>query len=419
MNTWKRGATAGFFSLLFLALVVQGSSLVAQDNGEAATSEPRDLLATASGAVLVESSHKPRDALALIDGDPASNWSIATKRNPAPYSFTFELMAPAQLSAVGVGGAGERPGGVVGGSAKTILIEAAAEPRGSAFRPLATLEAGSEGVSLAEVTEAGPIQALRFTVQDAQSPEAAFLYLAEVIAHGEMPVPEERDRFSGQFLTGRATHIELKQDGLALTGCYSDNGGRSFGTLDGSVVDGVALVNWKSDEGIAGTALLTIDSTDAISGVRYRHRSRSPWGGPPAEEAASLPCSVERAPANPILAALQKDGEVKIYGILFTHDSDVPRPISLPALTQLLEALEAVPEMRVLIEGHTDADGSDAYNQDLSSRRAASVVAWLTERGIAAERLGSDGRGEKEPVASNKTADGKALNRRVEVSVVQ
>ena len=90
-----------------------------------------------------------------------------------------------------------------------------------------------------------------------------------------------------------------------------------------------------------------------------------------------------------------------------------------PALTQLLEALEAVPDMQVLIEGHTDADGSDAYNQDLSSRRAASVVAWLTERGIAADRLGSDGRGEKEPVASNKTSDGKALNRRVEVSVVQ
>ncbi|GAB5471085.1 MAG: hypothetical protein Kilf2KO_41150 [Rhodospirillales bacterium] len=182
---------------------------------------------------------------------------------------------------------------------------------------------------------------MRFTVEDAQSAEAAFLYLAEVVVQGDMAVPEDPNRFSGQFLTGRATHIELKQDGLSLTGCYSENSGRSFGTIDGSVVDGVALVNWKSDKDIVGTALL------------------------------------------------------------------------------MLEALQAAPEMRVPIEGHTDADGSDAYNQDLSARRAASVVAWLKERGIADGRLGSKGRGEGEPVASNKTADGKALNRRVEVSVVR
>ena len=213
---------------------------------------------------------------------------------------------------------------------KTVLIEGAAQPRGGAFRTLATLEAGSEGVSLAELTGGEPVQALRFTVQDAQSAEAAFLYLAEVVAYGDMAIPDSPERFSGQFATGRATHVELKQDGASLTGCYSDNGGRTFGTLDGSVVDGVALVNWKSDDGIVGTAFLTIDSTGALAGARYRQRSRSPWGGPPAEEAANLPCSAEPAPANPILAALQKDGEVKIYGILFNHDSDVPRSISLP-----------------------------------------------------------------------------------------
>lgn len=416
MNIWSIRTMTALLAVLGLSLVGPGSAVAQEGSEEAA---PVDLLTAARGAVLVEASHKPRDAYSLIDGDPASTWSIATKRNPAPYVFTFELMAPANLSAVGVSGAGERPGGVVGGSAKTIVIEGAAEPRGGAFRPLASLEAGSEGVSLAEVSDPEPVQALRFTVQGAQSPEAAFLYLAEVVAQGEMPLLEEADRFTGQFLTGRSTHIELKQDGLNLTGCYSENSGRSFGTIEGSVVDGVALVNWQSDQGITGTALLTIDSTGALSGVRYRHRSRSTWGGPPSEETASLPCSAEQPPANPILAGLQKDGEVKIYGILFNHDSDVPRSISLPALTQLQEALEAEPGMVVLIEGHTDADGSDSYNQDLSSRRAASVVAWLTERGIAAERLGSEGRGEKEPVASNKTADGKALNRRVEVSVVK
>ncbi|GAB5471084.1 MAG: hypothetical protein Kilf2KO_41140 [Rhodospirillales bacterium] len=93
----------------------------------------------------------------MIDGDPSSTWNIATKRNPAPYSFTFELMAPAQLGPVGVVGAGERPGGVVGGSAKTILIEGATEPRGGEFRTPATLEAASEGESLAELAQGKPV----------------------------------------------------------------------------------------------------------------------------------------------------------------------------------------------------------------------------------------------------------------------
>ncbi len=415
MTMYRPWTAIGAAGLLLICL--SGQALAAEN--AAVDREPADLLTLAKGAVLVEASHKRRDALALIDGDPKSTWNIAAIKKPGPYRFTFELLAPARLSAVGVGGAGPRPGGVAGGSAKTVTVEGARAPRGGTFERLATVEAAPDGVTLTELSGSPEVQALRFTVEAAHSAEAAFWYVAEFVAQGAMSVPETEDRYTGVFATGRSTHIELKQDGIALTGCYSDNGGRSFGALTGSVVDGVALLEWKSQENIAGTAVLTVDSEGALSGVRYRHRSRSPWGGPRASEDVTTPCSEDRTPANPILEALDTQGEAKIYGILFNHDSDVPRSISLPALELLREALEARPALRVVIEGHTDSDGADAYNLDLSARRAAAVVAWLTERGIAADRLRSEGKGEGEPVASNDKADGKALNRRVEVAVIK
>ena len=69
--------------------------------------------------------------------------------------------------------------------------------------------------------------------------------------------------------------------------------------------------------------------------------------------------------------------------------------------------------------GHTDADGSDEYNVSLSERRAQSVVAWMSQNDIAAERLAAVGYGESRPVANNTSAQGKALNRRVEVRTEQ
>jgi outer membrane protein OmpA-like peptidoglycan-associated protein len=87
-----------------------------------------------------------------------------------------------------------------------------------------------------------------------------------------------------------------------------------------------------------------------------------------------------------------------------------------PALNQILEALQANEARAVMIEGHTDSDGSDDANLDLSQRRAQSVVDWLVERGVGAGRLTPMGRGETKPIADNETSAGKAANRRVEVS---
>ena len=83
------------------------------------------------------------------------------------------------------------------------------------------------------------------------------------------------------------------------------------------------------------------------------------------------------------------------------------------------EALRRTPSLRITVDGHTDAISSEAFNLDLSQRRAASVVRYLTGRfGIAAERLVSRGFGEASPIATNETETGRALNRRVEFVVL-
>ena len=87
------------------------------------------------------------------------------------------------------------------------------------------------------------------------------------------------------------------------------------------------------------------------------------------------------------------------------------------ALDRLAGALNTVSQVHARVVGHTDSAGDAAYNQKLSEARAAAVSRALVERGVAEERLSSEGRGEDEPVADNATREGRAANRRVEVIV--
>lgn len=113
---------------------------------------------------------------------------------------------------------------------------------------------------------------------------------------------------------------------------------------------------------------------------------------------------------------LERDGRAATHGILFATDSDVIRPESTPTLTEIGTMLEKYPDLRLTIEGHTDSQGDDAYNQDLSNRRAQAVKAYLVEmHHVNAGRLDTVGLGEGQPVADNGTPEGRAQNRRVEL----
>lgn len=84
---------------------------------------------------------------------------------------------------------------------------------------------------------------------------------------------------------------------------------------------------------------------------------------------------------------------------------------------EFAKAVSAVPLKSLKIIGHTDSKGSNSYNQDLSERRAQSVLSYLTFLGVKADSVKAEGRGEEEPIATNDTAEGRATNRRVDIEI--
>ncbi|HTU09402.1 MAG TPA: OmpA family protein [Allosphingosinicella sp.] len=104
--------------------------------------------------------------------------------------------------------------------------------------------------------------------------------------------------------------------------------------------------------------------------------------------------------------------------VLFATDSDVLHPGAVARLRPLARYLRANPGVRVAIDGHTDSRGSDAHNQDLSERRAESVREALGDMGVRHARFRVRGHGEDSPTASNASAEGMRLNRRVEITLL-
>jgi len=104
--------------------------------------------------------------------------------------------------------------------------------------------------------------------------------------------------------------------------------------------------------------------------------------------------------------------------VLFDFDKAVIKPEGKSKLDDISSKTKGVNLEVVIAIGHADSVGSDAYNQRLSVRRAESVKAYLTSKGIAANRVYTEGKGEKQPVADNKTKEGRAKNRRVEIEVI-
>jgi len=109
---------------------------------------------------------------------------------------------------------------------------------------------------------------------------------------------------------------------------------------------------------------------------------------------------------------------IVLRGVTFEFDRANLTPNAKTILDQAADALLSSRDIRVEIAGHTDARGSDSYNAALSQQRAQSVVTYLGERGIAADRLSAKGYGEAEPVADNESDEGRELNRRVELKIV-
>lgn len=135
---------------------------------------------------------------------------------------------------------------------------------------------------------------------------------------------------------------------------------------------------------------------------------------PPPAPAPPPPAVVEPPPPAEVIAE-----KIVLRGVNFDFDKSAIRPDAAVILDEVVSILSGKPNVRVRVEGHTDHTGPDAYNQGLSERRAASVRKYLADHGIAAANLTSIGFGESRPIATNDTREGRALNRRVELQVLE
>jgi OOP family OmpA-OmpF porin len=139
-----------------------------------------------------------------------------------------------------------------------------------------------------------------------------------------------------------------------------------------------------------------------------------------APRAAPVPAVVAPVPV-PAAAPSPRPTSEKVSfasDTFFDFDKTVVKPEGKAKLDTLIGQIKGIALEVVIAVGHTDSVGSDKYNDRLSQRRADSVKAYLVSKGIEPNRIYTEGKGEKQPVASNKTPEGRAKNRRVEIEVV-
>ena len=172
---------------------------------------------------------------------------------------------------------------------------------------------------------------------------------------------------------------------------------------------------WKNSQGLCWRSGYTTPAAATEEFDPDLVKKPAPAARPaPAPAARPAPAPAARpAAAAPVTQKITLAADV-----LFDFDKSIVKPEGKSKLDDLVAKLKAVNLEVVIAIGHTDSVGSDAYNQKLSVRRAEAVKGYLVSKGIPANRVYTEGKGEKQPVASNKTKDGRAKNRRVEIEVV-
>jgi len=172
---------------------------------------------------------------------------------------------------------------------------------------------------------------------------------------------------------------------------------------------------WRDGVWTPATALAGCDGAPATMAAPAPMPAPAP-AGPPMAAPAPAPAAAPVAPA--VIAAPTSEKVTFAADAFFDFDKSVLKPEGRAKLDDLTSKMSGLNLEVIIAVGHTDSVGSDSYNQRLSIRRSEAVKAYLVSKGVEKNRVYTEGKGEKQPVADNKTSEGRAKNRRVEIEVV-
>ncbi|MDP7149856.1 MAG: OmpA family protein [Paracoccaceae bacterium] len=372
------------------------------------TAEPDWLDASAGAVVLGVTSQYDSgnsSAIATISGNSRFTW-YTQQYDVGPQSITYELAQTVALQEFVMDTSSEyntrAPKDVVLWGSST----SSEGPWSELARFQMTPENGRNVIAIPQ--DKAPAKWLKLDLSGNWG-DAKYIAITEVEAYGEA-VSEtvyEAD-LSGNFSTN-FRDMRLSMSGADVVGCYDWQQGTLSGDTDGRIF----RFQWTEVPEQIGTSVMAISGDgNRFNGFFYENgEMQGIWWGQRNLE-GEPECQLD---TNNVEDALSGTSRAVLYGIHFDFDSDRLKSSALPTLMLLREALADNSDWTIEIEGHTDSAGSDAYNLELSNRRAASVRQWLIDNGISGDRLSAKGFGESRPVSGNETATGRSLNRRVEV----
>ena len=155
-----------------------------------------------------------------------------------------------------------------------------------------------------------------------------------------------------------------------------------------------------------------------VERVLFDKTAIAPTGSPLDSDGDGVPDYQDKCPTTPKGAKVNKDGCWAYHGVFFDFDKATIKAEYHDLFENAVHVMNINPTLKVEIEGHTDAKGSDAYNMELSERRARAVKAFMVKKGVNAERMMAKGFGKSQPIADNTTEEGRAYNRRVEYEII-
>ena len=362
---------------------------------------------------------------AIIDGSSKVGWS-SSKNAGFPLEFVFELSEECVIEKMGFNTEVEKQ--YKGIHAQNITIEFSTESPTSGYEKVSSIKL--KGQQSTKYFQTGNKNARWIKVSIlSNGGYKAYTELMEIEAIGKYVelVPRSID-LTGDWESNWGL-ASFRQNGSKINGCYEYRNG----IIENAGMDRRILTyKWveQGQNGIGKAVLVVNSEGDRLNGIWgfgdnlktygiwvFRKKSDQPSLCYQEVENTEQVALERTKSIQRMQTELQTSGKLTVYGINFETNSDVIKNESYPTLDEIYDLLELNPDMSLYVEGHTDDRGSDTYNKELSEKRAISVKNYITNKGIAAERLSAVGRGEMNPIADNDTALGRAANRRVELRI--